>query len=585
MLETVSDSIEILDRVYGENKNLLDNKFGTQGTLLSTLEGQSFGAIRSGGPAVLTTSLNRGMASRHLAVLWGGFNIQSIVNGTFDLGLISNSFDKVGLYRNGTSVVTGNASMAGAIRLDNSIFDENATLLKIGFSSTKNKNISLSNKLNHKRYTHHLAVTYIDDENEYSYFKNNQKQTQKDASFSMLDINYQFSWILSTKINIGGGVWLQDADRNIPPTKTSVAITQEQKDSNYRGFLHLTYNVSDKSRFKFRTAYFNEEIEYVAPGIFSLANADITNLALDYLYDGGLSMSIQYRRDMVDASFFDPIHTRNTTAFLLNWDKQVGTIKISGSIRPEWVEGDFQPVAVGIIAKKEFSKQLGASISYQKGYTLPSFNDLYWPTGGNANLKTERSHEFDIGFIYTSGSPTQRIVEMNLFFNLIDDWIQWTPVEGFFQPVNQRKVRSLGMELKAEQKFKLRNDYVLKLRLMYSFTDSRLLEHYLNMEHNGKKSIFVPAHKLNGRVSLIRKSWQLHLIPLYYSKRFDTVDNSSYVPGFFVMDIEFLKEIKVRKKTINLSVGIENSMNNDYENIRFFPMPLRLFRFGLNFKI
>ena len=33
---------------------------------------------------------------------------------------------------------------------------------------------------------------------------------------------------------------------------------------------------------------------------------------------------------------------------------------------------------------------------YNRGYTLPSFNDLYWPRGGNPDLKPEVSNEFDL---------------------------------------------------------------------------------------------------------------------------------------------------------------------------------------------
>lgn len=77
----------------------------------------------------------------------------------------------------------------------------------------------------------------------------------------------------------------------------------------------------------------------------------------------------------------------------------------------------------------------------------------------------------------------------------------------------------------------------------------------------------------------------MHLKPIYYSKRFDSVDNSTFVSGFFVLDLELIKKFKVKENDLLLSIAIENGLNNDYENIKFYPMPLRVFKIGLDFKI
>ena len=77
----------------------------------------------------------------------------------------------------------------------------------------------------------------------------------------------------------------------------------------------------------------------------------------------------------------------------------------------------------------------------------------------------------------------------------------------------------------------------------------------------------------------------MHLKPLYYSKRYDSVDNSTFVSGFFILDLELEKKFIVSGNDLLISVGIDNGMNNDYENIKFYPMPLRVFRVGVDFKI
>jgi len=580
----IADSVEIIDYVqkadnlkFGEGSNL-----GL--SMTSTLDNQGFAALRTGGPSLISTLLHRGMASRHIAVLWGGFNIQSVVNGTFDLSLIRNTFDRTKFYQNGTTAITGNASIAGAISLGNNVIAHNSTSINLSLTSSKNRNFTVLNKLKYKNYHHHFAVNLTSDENQYSYLIFGRKVTQKMAKFSMWDINYEGNYIVSDKISLTGGAWLQEAERNIPPTKTSVNIIQEQEDSNYRGFLHLDYYLSNASKFSIRNAYFNESLDYQAPGISSLATTKVHNIAIDFMHSSGLSLSGQYRRDKVQASFFVPDHLRNSIAFSGNYNTEFKSLGLGVSVRQEWVDSKLQPFVLGLRFKTEIVNDLTSTLSYNKGYTLPSFNDLYWPTGGNPDLKTERSHEFDLGFDLEYGKQKSKSVNLNIFFNLIDDWIQWALFDGIFQPVNQRKVRNLGFEIKLIEEIQLNGVSLLKVHLLYGFTDSRLIKHYFNTDNEGKKAIFIPAHKITGQISFIRQSWHFHLRPQYYSKRYDTLDNSNFVSGYFIADLEVNKRFQFKKKELNLSLAIENGLNNDYENISFYPMPLRVFRLGINFK-
>ncbi|MDF1696210.1 MAG: hypothetical protein P1U56_10275 [Saprospiraceae bacterium] len=547
------------------------------------MENQTFGAVRTGGPAVLSTVLHRGMASRHLGVLWGGFNIQSAVNGTFDFNLIRNSFDQAKFYQNGTSIITGNASMAGAIGLSNVLTTSNSTALSLYRNTTKNTSVNLINKTTYKKYSQHIGVQFTKDQNEYSYKNGPQIVKQDQAEFNMWDVNYSARLSAFNQWMFSWGGWFQQADRQIPPTKTSVNIDQNQKDVNYRGYAHISYALNTKSRLRLRSAYFNEKIEYTAPGIFSLSHANVYNSAIDFVHDSGFTLGSQIRLDRVDASFYDPKHNRNTIAFFANKELQIKSLELGLSMRYERIDGSSQPLVMGLRLKKELSSRISTELRYNKSYTLPSFNDLYWPSGGNPLLKTENSHEFDLDFAYTN--KKEGSIHFNLFFNLIDDWIQWTPIEGFFQPVNQRKVRNIGLEFRYTDSYKISQNGKIKLNLLYGFTDSRLIKHYYNADFEGNRTVFVPQHKVTGSIAYLFTNWRFQLNPIYYSKRFDTTDNSTSVSGFFLMDFEIQKSIPLNKRTLSFLLNIENGLNNDYENIRFYPMPLRILTFGIQLKM
>jgi len=581
----LADSVYIIEQPQGNSAITISNRTVDPPALLTSLETESFATVRSGGPAVLSTLIHRGMASRHVAVLWGGFNIQSVVNGTFDLSLIRNSFDRVKFYQSGTTAMTGNASMAGALSLQNRLFSSNRTTFAIQASNTNNFSYALRNKWTSGKYSHHIMLHRTTDGNEYQYLNGGQEFTQTNAQFSMWSLNYEGKLMVSDRLVLGGGVWLQDADRNIPPTKTSVPILQDQQDQNYRTFLSGTLFLNPAQKLHFRGAYFDEILEYQAPGTSSLADTRVLNGAINYVHDAGFVLRVQYRHDRVEASFFDPIYTRATYGVVTDYSKQWKSTNFGLSFRPEWVNGVIQPLTISLRTTTTLTDQIEIDARYNKGYTLPSFNDLYWPSGGNPDLKTERSHEFNLGAKYSYGVEKDKMIQLTVFLNLIDDWIQWTPIEVNFQPVNQRKVRNLGLEATLQEHYQIKNGGQLGLRLMYTLTDSRLARHYLNTVNEGKRSIFVPLHKMTGQISWTYRSWETHVRPTYYSKRYNTVDNSTFTSGFLIADIEIVRKIQLKSLNAVISLTVENSFNNDYENIRFFPMPLRFYRMGLNINI
>lgn len=529
--------------------------------------------------------LNRGMASRHVAILWEGFNIQSVVNGTYDLGLIQNTFDRVNVYQSGRSTSTGNASMAGAISLTSGL-NGNQTIIRANHASINNQGLTFINKLKKGNYLHNFAANRTTNKNEYSFKNGGNTIKQTSAKFSVWSLNYKGSYSFSQDFGVSGGIWLQDADRNIPPTKTSAAVLQQQRDNNYRAYLRATMAPFDHTTLTIRSAYFDELLEYTAPGVSSLAKTKAFTGAVDVLTMQAVKLSVQYRRDRVDASFFEPLHTRSSTGILADYDyKRFENWNIGLSLRSEWVDGKSQPFSANARIRRSLDDNLEIYFQYNKGYTLPSFNDLYWPNGGNQELKTEKSNELDLGVQYNYSKLYGRSITLNTYINHIDDWIQWSPIQGMFRPINQRKVRNMGLEVRLEEYRSLSDFGTLKFRLMYALTDSRLIAHYTDPSNEGKRTIFVPQHKINGQISWSKKSWSINVFPLYYSKRFDTVDNSSYVPGFFIADFEVNRALTVGKRQILLSISMKNGLNNDYENIRFYPMPLRYFNFETNIKL
>ena len=84
--------------------------------------------------------------------------------------------------------------------------------------------------------------------------------------------------------------------------------------------------------------------------------------------------------------------------------------------------------------------------SYGTGYRVPTFNELYFPGSGNADLVPETSKAFEVGLWDSIGSS--EVFEAVYYRNEYQDLIEWREVAQFvWQPVNIADASTEGVEL------------------------------------------------------------------------------------------------------------------------------------------
>lgn len=98
----------------------------------------------------------------------------------------------------------------------------------------------------------------------------------------------------------------------------------------------------------------------------------------------------------------------------------------------------------------QFSPAWSLNATSSTGFKAPSFNDLYWPGQGNANLKPETSlnHEASLRW---NGSGLQS--SLTVYRNRVDDLIAWAPISPgswIWQPSNVNQARLQGATWQVE---------------------------------------------------------------------------------------------------------------------------------------
>ena len=94
-----------------------------------------------------------------------------------------------------------------------------------------------------------------------------------------------------------------------------------------------------------------------------------------------------------------------------------------------------------------FNEAWRATASYSTAFRAPSFNELYYPGFGNANLKPEHARNTEAGLHYTvSGQHVDATYFDNRTRDLIDT-VLVDPVNYVYQPLNVNAARTDGVEL------------------------------------------------------------------------------------------------------------------------------------------
>ena len=533
------------------------------------------GQLLTNTPGGLATFLHRGHGHRHLAVLWEEINLQNPVNGTFDLNLIPlELLQGSGFTSFASPVVQGVNAMAGTITLRPSTVRENTVGIQL---NSMNNILAYTNIFfDNSTHRHHIGLSFRMDNNNYKYNFFGQEYKRIGADFCALNVYYKSSFALGKNGLLNVALLYQDAERGVPVSVTSEYQHQRQLDRALRANVNYLWSFQDVN-LEFRTFFMKEKLQFLTPTVFSLSDlnrggADIT------LYQGSERnnfLSLRYRNDLAIANFYSdyPKRISYTVAAgkLINLFPK-SRIQLQGAI--DWIDEEqwLPSWYIGF-------EYTDAKLSYARSNNLPGFNDLYWPAGGNKDLKQEYSDKFQLSYFKELDLFT---IKSFLYTSIINDWILWTPgPSGLWTPDNQKRVWSRGAEILLEKEFAF-GKWNFKPSAEYSINNTTITDHYSNTGLRGKRLIFVPQHQMMIGVKIVKQDHALNLSYHFTSSRFADLQNTDILSPIPLVNFDYCF---VGLNNWIVSFKIDNLLNQTYEINRFFPMPLRNFSVNIQYFI
>ncbi|WP_158973459.1 TonB-dependent receptor [Cellulophaga sp. L1A9] len=535
--------------------------------------------FKENGYGMVSSASFRGTSAQQTAVVWNGININSQLTGQTDFNtLIPENFGDISVRSGGGSVQYGSGAIGGSIHLNDELnFKQkikNRLLLSVGsFNSQK---VSFNSNAGGEKWSYDVGVNYMESDNDYKYLGTD--QINENGAFKNVNVNTNFGYFISKNqlLKFYHNTFI--GNRNFSSTLTAPS-NSNYEDVNSRSLLEWNHFNSISSG-KLKLAYLTEEYKYFAnkdTERFTFGQSKNILANYDYKqYLGAITLNgiIEYSNIKGKGTSLENIERNLFSTTLLMSHKLNDDFKYGLSLRKEFVTDYDSPFIVAVDAKYKISSKYSSTINFSKNYRVPTFNDLYWVGAGargNKELKPELSKQVDWGHILKFENVS---FKLNGFYIVVNDLIQWRPIEAVWTPVNITETEHYGAELEFNIK-KLFGAHTINWITGASYTIA------IN-KVTDKQLLYVPKEKISSNLNYDYHKWGVFYQFLYNAKAFTTTDNTDFVSSYTVSNIGIQKEINVNKKVaLQMVLKVNNLYNTSYQNVSYRPMPNRNYQLQL----
>ena len=546
---------------------------------------------------VQTFSL-RGSSSSQVLFLLEGRKLNYLSNGIFNLSDLSlANLEKVEIVRGPLSSLYGANALGGVVNLIPSLpLKRNlSSSIMYGDENTFISNLDFSSGIKRLR---------LDSGLERKQTKGDRENSDYSALFVHSTLFYPFTsnadlkLYLSTQNDHMGLPGPVPDPANIPKFGNSSvsSLFDHQKDKNVS--LDLTFNrrfskessdsksssseltarvFFDRRRMNYSTRYdflgeVKEDYSYLTKSL-----GGFIQYSLSIKQKNRVTLGLDFSKDQLDAQK-NSLAVTTQTSSSLSWKPGSNTLGLWGN--SSWninaltfqlgsrydIPSDFEKVFspnLGLIY--HLDSDLSLKLNYGKAYRAPTFNDLYWPDGGNKDLKPEKGESIEGGLALTGRKISGQVF---IFRREVKNLISWQPLgeNGLWQPFNLDRFNCKGVEL--ELNYRLSEGYDFSLNYSYNrgeeIKNDLVYEDYFSgerrFEENKRKARFQPENVFNLNCNAkIFPSLSAELTFNYRSRRLNYYPDYSYYP-----------EIRYLIKTIRSCANFDINLNQKIKSLIFF---------------
>lgn len=529
--------------------------------------------FKENGFGMVSSPSFRGTTTQQTAVVWNGINLNSALNGQTDFGAL-NLAGNVSVRPGGGSVLFGSSAIGGSIHYNSSLSFESPLKQTVNFQygsfNTANASYGIAAGLG--KIGFNIRAFRNSSDNDYP------------LRMGGNNLNGQF---YSTGFDAVAGVRFD----NVHSLRFYSRL--------FEGERHFSVILPSETKTKYRDLTASNMLEWVSRYDRVTTTAKLAFLNLQYKFYENLTAEPQVGKTETVLARYDAawkisdnleLHPVAEFSSVKGWgtNTREGTRGVfSGSVLAKyraaeslWFEGGLRQESTSAYESPLLFS--GAAIFKRNWYTLringsrnfrvPTFNDLFWLTGGNDSLKPESSWQAEIGQQVNFG-PME--LSVTAYAINITDMIQWRPgATTLWYPENVYEVYVRGAEaiLKYGKRFGKNH---LQISGTYAYTKSENRE-------TGKQLIFVPVHKGTLATGYAYNRFELTAESLFNGEVFTRSDNNPRynLDGYAVVNGGFAYVFD-RENSSKIGVNIRNLFDIEYMTQVRRPYPGRHYAINL----
>lgn len=561
--------------------------------------------VKSYGIGSLASVSLRGSASAHTKLNWNGIVINSSMNGSTDISLIPLYFiDEVELSYGLKSLAEGVGGIGGTVHLNSNaefIKKQQVELIyKLG--SFGQQTVNTGFKLGGSKFQSSTKIVYNEADNDFEYrdltLEGFPKKQVRNAHLEQKGISQTFAFRLKENKVLQTDFWYFNSKRNLPPLITLRDNVEFQEDENFKGLLkYQFYNKNGWYKLTAKSAFLADNLIYKNER--ASVNTRSQTKSFRNRIDANTSVfnkivlraQINYNYEFAESSNLNNELTREELGAYFS-SKFLLSKKLNAEIEARWLN---------IIGREDFiipsfklnyfpvkNSSFEAFTLIGRNVNYPSLNDLNWQPFGNSELKAEESEGVEIGIKNSSKLNKNNLaVEYQVvgFYSDIKNYILWQPTAfGFWHPINLSKVETKGVEGNLNVSYSSK-EVDLVIQTSYSYTESTNREKQHEFDDSpGKQLIYIPMHKGNVNGIISAKSYSLNINYQLVGRRYISSDNIEFLPSYRLIDLSLGKKVMLNKNSLQLTAGIKNLFNTEYQAIEWRPMPNRNYFIELSYR-
>lgn len=602
-LEIISERSLKADELHAVDSTLLQRSSSLD--IASTLQRSGLGLVNSyGAPGSIASFRLGGMSSNYVTVELNGAVLNSPTLGMADLSLIPSFFiQSASLGERNFSGFQRNVGLAATLRLESSVATKNEVSFESTVTSLQNIFYGMSVARKRDQWKWSIRAFQSRNENRFSYtdiqqwekpvvFQTNNNNISQGVQSNLVFTGKQRTFYFNTMAvnryallpSVMGGI--ASLNTNQRDDLFQSAFYCEGKRKDVFSFMHF------QSKQGVSVILSNQEYSS------SVVSSQIQTNQFNAFING----SLQLRRALLQINPSASI----TSLQYHDWSQQIewkggslwasyiqdlakGKLRMVSWVKPEW-RSDRKPIVSGEVGlelpykMKNVSSQFSVTGSVKS--RMPSANDLYWAVGGNLDLLSERAGWIQMKWDNEWSLKNDRALhfQVNAKTGEVANWIQWLPMTGgIWVASNFKSVSMKQVESVISWKSKLfQGDLNVSNRTEFTSTTA---------ENIGMPGVFnmvyTPSVRFTNSVQYVQKEWSVLLSNSFVSKRFTDEGNFDYyaLPSFNLLNASLNKDWQFNKNQIVLQFEIQNITNTQYQWIRGYALPGRVYSIGIKFFI